>query len=198
MPIRSHMVRLLCAAAWLSLLLSGCVHRIHVEPTPAVVASRSLPLDVTVDVPFLALEGADHMPGIVMLEWPREDLRDGIISYIQKRGTFSSVGTQDGGMVLTVKAWLALRAPDHYVYHVHLEADVGKPDEPPVASYVASAQATGSAVRWVTASDRDPIQAATTQALDSLLSQIEADYAKLRQSRSPDDSADERPTPRTA
>lgn len=121
------------------------------------------------------------MPGIVLLEWPPEDLRDGIIHYIEKRGTFRSVGRDNGNTVLLVKAWLTLRAPDHYVYHIHLEADLGKRNEPPIGSYVASSQAKGSTVRWVTASDRDPIHAATTQALDSLLSQIESDAQRLSQ-----------------
>jgi hypothetical protein len=119
------------------------------------------------------------MPGIVLLEWPPEDLRDGIISYIEKRGTFDSVGREAGPFILTVKAWLTLRAPDHYVYHVHLESELAKRNEPPIGSYVASSQAQGSIVRWVTASDRNPIQTATSQALDSLLAQIEADRSRL-------------------
>jgi hypothetical protein len=169
----------------LVLLLAGCVHRIHVNPAPESTASRSLPFDVRVEVPFVAMEGADHMPGIVLLEWPPEDLRDGIIHYIEKRGTFRSVGKDDGDTVLLVKAWLTVRAPDHYMYHVHLETDLGKRSGPPLASYVASAQAKGSAVRWVTASDQDPIRAATSQALDSLLSQIEADGPRLLQAGPP-------------
>jgi hypothetical protein len=167
------------------LLLTGCVHRIHVTPAPDTTAAHLLPFDVNVEVPFLALEGADHMPGIVLLEWPPEDLRDGIISYIQKRGTFSTVGSEAGSIILTVKAWLTLRAPDRYVYHLHLEADLAKRNEPPMGSYVASAQVEGSAVRWVTASDRDPIQSATLQSLDSLLSQIEADRSRLLQAGMP-------------
>ncbi|WP_447601828.1 hypothetical protein [Nitrospira sp. Nam80] len=119
------------------------------------------------------------MPGIVLLEWPPEDLRDGIISYIEKRGTFASVGSEAGPFILTVKTWLTLRAPDHYVYHLHLEAELAKRNEPPIGSYVASSQAKGSIVRWVTASDRNPIQSATSQALDSLLAQIEADRSRL-------------------
>jgi hypothetical protein len=86
--------------------------------------------------------------------------------------------------VLLVKSWLTLRAPDHYIYHIHLEADLGKRNGPPMGSYVADSQATGSTVRWVTASDRDPIQAATTQALDNLLSQIESDAPRLLQTGS--------------
>lgn len=173
------MVRWLCTSFWLSLLLIGCVHRIHVTPTPETTVSPPLPFDVNVEVPFVALEGADHMPGIVLLEWPPEDLRSGIIGYIQRRGTFATVGDEGSSIILTVKAWLTLRAPDRYVYHFHLEADLGKQNEPPMGSYVASSQAEGSAVRWVTTSDREPIQSATIQALDSLLSQIEADRSRL-------------------
>jgi hypothetical protein len=167
------------------LLSTGCVHRIHVNPTPEATATRSLPFDVRVEVPFIAMEGADHMPGIVLLEWPPEDLRDGIIEYVQKRETFRSVKKENGDTILTVKTWLTLRAPDHYMYHIHLEADLAQQNGPPLASYAASAQAKGSAVRWVTASDQDPIRTATAQALDSLLSQIEADRQRLLQTGLP-------------
>ena len=177
--VRVRISRLISINCCVLFLLTGCVHRIHVSPAPDTTASRSLPFHVGVEVPFVALEGADHMPGIVLLEWTPEDLRDGIINYIEKRGTFDSVGRENGTLVLTVKAWLTLRAPDHYVYHIHLESELGKRNEPPIGSYVASSQAKGSIVRWVTASDREPIQSATSQALDSLLSQIEADRSRL-------------------
>lgn len=177
--VPAQVIRLICTGLWMLSLFTGCVHRIHVSPVPDTTTSHPLPFDVSVDVPFVALEGPDHMPGIVLLEWPPEDLRDGTISYIQKRGTFASVGSDGGTIILTVKTWLTLRAPDHYVYHLHLEADLGKRNEPPMGSYVASSQATGSTVRWVTASDREPIQSAVNQALDSLLSQIEADRSRL-------------------
>lgn len=176
-PVR--IVRLICTNLLVLFLLTACVHRIHVTPAPDTTASRSLPFDVSVEVPFVALEGADHMPGIVLLEWPPEDLRDGIINYIEKRGTFASVGNEAEPFVLTVKSWLTLRAPDHYVYHLHLEAELAKRNEPAIGSYVASSQAKGSTVRWVTASDQNPIQSATSQALDSLLTQIEADRSRL-------------------
>lgn len=129
------------------------------------------------------MEGADHMPGIVLLEWPPEDLRAAIIRYLEERGTFVAV-TTDAHTQLTVKAWLTLRAPDHYIYAIHLEADLGKPGEPPLGSYAADAEAKGSTVRWVTESDRAPIQAALQEALDSLVSRIEADGTKLRQTSS--------------
>jgi hypothetical protein len=45
--------------------------------------------------------------------------------------------------------------------------------------------AAGSSVRWVTASDRDPIEAALQSALDDLLTQIESDRSLyLPQARS--------------
>lgn len=171
--------RLIYTNCFVLFLLTGCVHRIHVSPIPDTTTSHPFPFHVGVEVPFVALEGADHMPGIVLLEWTSEDLRDGIISYIEKRGTFDSVGREDSPLILTVKAWLTLRAPDHYVYHIHLESELAKRNEPPIGSYVASSQAKGSIVRWVTASDREPIQSATSQALDSLLAQIEADRSRL-------------------
>jgi hypothetical protein len=45
----------------------------------------------------------------------------------------------------------------------------------PIKAYRAEHVAAGSSVRWVTASDRDPIEAALQAALDDLLAKIEAD-----------------------
>ncbi len=119
------------------------------------------------------------MPGITLLTWPPEDLRNAIVEYIQKRGTFAAVSKETGDFILAVKSWLVLRAPDRYLYTLHLEADLSKPGQAPMKTYLAEAEAVGSAVRWVTASDEEPINIATGAALHQLLSQIEADGPHL-------------------
>ncbi len=115
------------------------------------------------------------MPGIALLKWPPEDLRDAIVRYIQKRGSFAAVSNESGDLILAVKSWLILRASARYVYTLHLEADLSKPGQAPMKTYVADAEAGGSSVRWVTASDEEPINIATGDALHQLLSQIESD-----------------------
>ena len=119
------------------------------------------------------------MPGIVMLKWPPEDLRDAIVRYMQKRGSFAAVSNESGDLILAVKTWLVLRAPDQYVYTLHLEADLSKPGQALMKTYVAEAEAVGTSVRWVTASDEEPINIATGAALHQLISQIESDGPHL-------------------
>jgi hypothetical protein len=146
-----------------------------VSPAPEPTISPPFPVTLKIEVPFLAQEGADHMPGITLLKWPAEDLRDAIVGYIQKRGSFAAVSSETGDVILAVKTWLILRAPDRYTYTLHLEADLSKPGQAPMKTYVAEAEAVGSSVRWVTASDEEPINIATGAALHQLLSQIESD-----------------------
>jgi hypothetical protein len=159
------------------LLLSwGCVHRIHVSPVPPAVLPTTIGHSLQVIVPFLALEGADHRQGIVLLDWPAQDLRAATIDYIQARQTFASVGEKQSDLTLTVKAWLTMRSQDRYYYHLHLESALGPSGKPPTKSYMAEKETVGSNVRWVTASDQTPIRRAVQAALDDLLSQIEADH----------------------
>ena len=163
------------------LLLSwGCVHRIHVDPAPPAVSPTAIAQSVQVIVPFLALQGADHRQGIILLEWPAQDLQTAIIEYIHARKTFASVGEQPADLTLTVKAWLALRSQEKYYYLLHLESALGPSGKPPIKSYLAEKETVGSHVRWVTASDQTPIAAAVQAALDDLLSQIEADHLLYR------------------
>jgi len=163
------------------LLLSwGCVHRIHVSPAPPAVQPTAIAQSLQVNVPFLALEGADHRQGITLLEWPAQDLRTAAIDYIHARQTFASVGEQPADLTLTVKAWLAMRSQDNYYYLLHLESALGPSGKPPIKSYLAEKETMGSHVRWVTASDQTPIAEAVQAALDDLLSQIEADHLLYR------------------
>ena len=131
-------------------------------------------------MPFLALQGADHRPGIILLDWPAQDLRTATIEYIHARQTFASVGDKPADLTLTVKAWLAMRSQDNYYYLLHLESALGPSGKPPVKSYLAEKETVGSNVRWITASDQTPIAEAVQAALDDLLSQIEADHLLYR------------------
>ena len=163
------------------LLLSwGCVHRIHVSPAPPAVSPTAIAQSLQVIVPFLALEGADHRQGIILLEWPAQDLRTAAIDYIHARQTFASVGETPADLTLTVKAWLIMRSQDNYYYRLHLESALGPSGKPPIKSYLAEKETVGSNVRWVTASDQTPITRAVQAALDDLLSQIEDDHLLYR------------------
>ncbi|MGZ8383266.1 MAG: hypothetical protein ACXW39_01855 [Nitrospira sp.] len=170
--MRHRLLNLLLGA---SLLGAGCVHRIHVTVPPAETTSAPLPVSVQLDMPFLAIEGADHMPGITLLEWPVKELRQTAIEYFTQRQTFTVIGPAPAEMRLVMKAWLTLRAPDRYLYRVHLEADLSYSGQAVLKTYAAEGEALGSSVRWTTASDQEPIADATTQALRSLASQIEQD-----------------------
>ncbi len=158
------------------LLLSwGCVHRIHVTPVPPAVSTAPIARSLQVVVPFLAVGGADRMPGIALFEWPAQDLRSAVIGYIQSRKTFASVSDKPGDLTMTVKAWLRLRAGDRYQYKLRLETTLSHSGKQPIKSYLVERDAAGQEVRWSTASDQAPITEAVQAALDDLLTQIEAD-----------------------
>ncbi len=182
MGIRHRLLIMLLGA---TLVGTGCVHRIHVTPPSGETAATPLPVSVQLDVPFLAIEGADHMPGIPLLDWPVKDLRPAMIDYFAQRQTFTAIGTEPADMRLVVKAWLTLRAPDRYLYRVHLESDLSFSGRAPLKTYAAEGEALGSSVRWVTASDQEPISEATAQALRNLASQIEQDRDLVIKSKTP-------------
>jgi len=159
----------------LLLFSSGCVHRVHVTPAPPAVSSASHTQSIQVLVPFLAIEGADHMPGIPLFEWPAQDLRNAAIDYIRSRHSFSSVGEEPADQTLIIKAWLTLRSRGRYHYRLRLEAAIGPQEKPPLASYMIEKEAIGSRVRWFTSSDQAPIAEAVQAAMDELLTRIETD-----------------------
>lgn len=167
--------RLLSLLLGTSLLGAGCVHRIHITTPTADITTAPIPVSVQLDMPFLAIEGADHMPGITLLEWPVKELRQTTVEYFTQRQTFTAIGLAPAEMRLVMKAWLTLRAPDRYLYRVHLEADLSYSGQAALKTYAAEGEALGSSVRWTTASDQEPIADATTQALRNLASQIEQD-----------------------
>lgn len=168
---------LLCG---LLLLSWGCVHRIHVTPAPPTTAPVTIAQSVEVLVPFLAIEGADHMPGIPLLEWPAQDLRAAVIDYIRARRTFAQADGKQADLTLTVKAWLRMRSRDNYRYKLRLETTLGPAEQAPIKSYLVEKDAEGANIRWVTASDQTPIAEAVQAALDDLLTQIEADHLLYR------------------
>lgn len=158
----------------------ACTHNIHVTPTASASLTGTIDQTLRVEVPLLALEGPDRMPGIALLEWPAADLREAIIEYARQRATFLAVDDDQGALTLTVKGWLWMRSRDAYRYTVQLESDLGPTGKAPIKSYVVRKEAVGSWARWNTAADRDPIAAAVQAALDDLFTRIEEDAALYR------------------
>ena len=163
--------------AWCLLSLEACTHNIHVTPVASAAPSAVIDQTLRVTVPLLALQGPDRMPDIALLEWPAADLRRAIVEYARQRGTFRAAGEDEGSLTLSIRAWLWVRSREAYRYTVHLESALGPAGKPPVKSYVVQKEAVGSRIRWVTASDQDPIGAAVQAALDDLFMQIEDDAA---------------------
>ena len=159
----------------LCLVSTGCVHRIHVTPVPTRVPSDTIPRDLHVTLSPIALEGPDHRPGITFLDWSHQDLTEGILDYLRQRGTFASVSPESGDLSLHVAVKLALSSRRGlYHYRIILQADMREVSQL-IKSYLTEQTAVGSSVRWVTASDRHPIETALQLALEDLMGKIEAD-----------------------
>lgn len=157
--------------------LAGCVHTIHVQPEPAAPAAEPIPRHAQVVAGPPTVIGADHRPGIPLLEWPARELQEAIVRYMDRRGTFLSVGAAPADVRVTVDTILSMRYRDRYRYRIRLRAEVTEGTRS-IALYTAEQEAEGSAVRWVTASDREPIKAALQAALDDLLTRMEADRGR--------------------
>jgi hypothetical protein len=114
------------------------------------------------------------MPGIALLEWKPRDLNQALIRYVQQRNTFNSVSPDPADLTLRITTKLALASRERYRYRIRLQAEMSESAQP-IKTYQVEHDAEGSSVRWVTASDREPIQAALQLGLDDLLTQIEAD-----------------------
>lgn len=164
----------MCILLLILTALPGCVHRIEIHPVPSHPASSSIPRSLHVAISSLTIQGADHMPGITLLEWRTPDLSRATMEYIHNRGTFASVSEGPADLAMKLTARLSMIARGSYVYHVRLQADMGTVTES-IKSYEVERSATGSSVRWVTASDRDPIETALQLALEDLLTNIESD-----------------------
>ncbi|MGQ0812373.1 MAG: hypothetical protein ACT4OO_14270 [Nitrospiraceae bacterium] len=170
--------------AGLTVGFGGCMHNIHVSPDPGVVSIAPIPLSLKVEVTWFALEGADHMPGIFDLNWSWRDFRQAVVTYIQKRRSFKSVGLEPADLTLSIRSFLTMRSRVHYTYHLRLESTLAS-NKKPVGTYVTEAQADGSAIRWNTASDQEPIAEVVRLALDELLTNIEADRAQTLRADGP-------------
>ena len=93
--------------------LPGCVRRIEVHPVPSHPANSLIPRSLQVASSSLTIHGADHMPGITLLEWRTSDLSRATMEYLRKRGTFASVseGPADLAMKLTARLSMIARGP---------------------------------------------------------------------------------------
>lgn len=155
------------------LLLSwGCVHRIHVSPAPPAVSPAPIARSLQVVVPFLAVEGADRMPGIALFEWPAQDLRSAVIGYIQSRQTFASASDKPADLTMTVKAWLRLRAGDRYQYRLRLETTISPSKTPQAGVSALKKDAAESNIRWSTDSDQSLIAEMAQAPPDNLPTKI--------------------------
>jgi len=163
---------LVICVAW-----GGCVDRIQVTPLPSSASSITIPRTLQAVISPISLEGADHRPGIVLLEWSHLDLKQAVLRYLQQRGTFASVSSDPADLMLRMATKLTLTARGNlYHYRIGLQAEMSEGVRP-IKSYRAEHTAVGSSVRWVTASDRDPIEIALQAALEDLMRQVEDDRA---------------------
>ena len=164
---------ILLSALWM--MCTSCVHHIHVAPLPDESSAVRIPQRLQLITSVPSLEGADHRPGITLLKWTQSDLNQAILGYLQQRGTFASVSNEPGDLTLRVATKLFLTSRQGlYQYRIALDGEIGKAEQP-LTSYRVEHTAVGSSVRWVTASDRVPIEAALRLALEELTGKIEKD-----------------------
>lgn len=155
--------------------LSSCTHHIEVNPLPSDQADSTILRAVQILVDAPALEGADHRPGVTLLEWSHDNVRQAIIHYATRRGTFSSVSTDQAELSLRIATKLALATRNgRYHYHIQLQAEISESGHL-VKAYLTKGIAAGSLARWVSASDSEPTNSALQLALDELFTQIEKD-----------------------
>ncbi|MEQ1845492.1 MAG: hypothetical protein ABL983_07935 [Nitrospira sp.] len=173
----THSIRSIMLLLALCVTGAGCVHRIQVTPLPISVSSITIPRTLQAVVSPIAMEGADHRPGIALLEWPHLNLKQAVLRYLQQRGTFTSVSPDPADLTLRVATKLTLTSRSGlYQYRIVLQAEMSEAAGV-MKSYRAEHTAAGSSVRWVTASDRNPIETALQGALEDLMRQVEADGA---------------------
>jgi hypothetical protein len=154
---------------------TGCVHRIQVTPLPTSTSAVIIPRPLQAIIGPIAMEGPDHRPGIALLEWSHRDFQQAVLRYLEYRGIFASVSTDPADLTLRVATKLSQTSRQgRYHYRILLQAEMSDAFRP-IRPYRAEQTAVGSSVRWVTASDRDPIQTALQAAWEDLMRQIEAD-----------------------
>ncbi len=173
MPFPTQFVVLLLSL-WVA--CTSCVHRIHVVPLPDEPSSVSIPRSLQLIVSPPALQGADHRPGITLLKWSQSDLTQAILSYLRQRGTFASVSGEPGDFTLRMATKLFLTSRQGlYHYRIVLQGEMSEVEQA-VNSYRAEHTVAGSSVRWVTDSDRVPIETALRLVLEDLTRKIEEDH----------------------
>jgi hypothetical protein len=146
-----------------------------VTPFSDEPSSVSIPQSLQLIVSPPSLEGADHRPGITLLKWSRSDLAQAILGYLQQRGTFASVSGEPGDFTLRVATNLFLTSRQGlYHYRIVLQGEMSEAEQA-INSYRAEYTAAGSSVRWVTDSDRVPIETALRLVLKDLTGKIEED-----------------------
>lgn len=169
------LIRSLLLLLALSTVSTGCVHRIQTNPLPNGPSPVTIPRSLQVIVSPVSLEGADHRPGITLLEWPQRDVNQAIIRYVQERGIFTSVSADRSDLTLSTTTKLALSSrQNRYHYRIRLQAEMKEGDRI-IKAYAIEQVVVGSSVRWTTASDRIPINTALQQALGELTSEIGSD-----------------------
>jgi hypothetical protein len=173
----THSIRFTMLLLALCITGAGCVHRIQVTPLPISLSSITIPRTLQAVVSPIAMEGADHRPGIALLEWSHLDLKQAVVRYLQQRSTFTSVSPDPADLTLRVATKLRLTSRSGlYQYRIVLQAEMSEAAGV-MKSYRAEHTAAGSSVRWVTASDGNPIETALQGALEDLMRQVEADRA---------------------
>jgi hypothetical protein len=170
MPFPAHIIFLLLSL-WVG--VTSCVHTIHVAPLPDRPSSAGIPRSLQLITSAPSLEGADHRPGITLLKWSQSDLHQAILGYLQQRGTFASVSGEPGDLTLRVATQLSLTSRRGlYHYRIVLQGEMSEAEQP-INSYRVEHTVAGSSVRWVTDSDRVPIETALRLALEDLTGEIE-------------------------
>lgn len=174
MPFPTQTIFLLLSL-WMG--TASCVHNIHVTPLPDRPSSTGIPKTLQLITSAPSLEGSDHRPGITLLKWSQFDLNQAVLGYLQQRGTFASVSGVPSDLALRVatKLFLTFRQ-GLYQYRIVLDGEMSAGKQP-INSYRVEHTAVGSSVRWVTASDRTPIETALRLALEDLTKEIEKDQA---------------------
>ncbi|MBX3302395.1 MAG: hypothetical protein KF693_09275 [Nitrospira sp.] len=155
-------------------------------PLPSESSSAGIPRDLQLIVSAPSLEGADHRPGITLLKWSQSDLNQAILGYLQQRGTFASVSSEPGDVTLRVATKLSLTSlRGLYHYRIVLQGEMSEAEQP-INSYHVEYTVAGSSVRWVTDSDRVPIETALRLALEDLTGRIEEDrLLYMKQTKEP-------------
>jgi hypothetical protein len=158
-----------------------------VTPLPDEPSSVTIPRSLQLIVSPPSLEGADHRPGITLLKWTQSDLTQAILSYLRQRGTFASVSGEPGDFTLRVATKLFLTSRQGlYHYQIVIQGEMSEAEQA-VNSYRAEHTVAGSSVRWVTDSDRVPIETALRLVLEDLTGEIEED--RLPYIKQPEKSA---------